>query len=75
MSHTIEQKWIEYWNDLHDLIKTLNNPKLINAEFEIISLENAQQLIQDGVYKGNNIKFEVVNFFGHQALMIQVIPQ
>jgi hypothetical protein len=71
MSHIIEQKWIEYWNDLHDLIKTLNNPKLINAEFEILSLENAQQLIQDEVYKGNDIEFEVVDYQGSKAIMIK----
>lgn len=75
MSYNIEQKWIEYWNDLHDLIHSLDNPKLINQSSEILSLENAQQLIQDEVYKGNTIKFEVVKFLGEQALMIQVISQ
>jgi hypothetical protein len=75
MSHIIEQKWADYWNDLHDLIHSLDNPKLINQSSEILSLENAQQLIQDEVYKGNDIEFEVVDYQGAKALVIKVIQK
>ncbi len=75
MSHQIEQKWIEYWNDLHDLIKTLNNPKLLNQNHEILSLENAQGLIQDEVYKGNSIQFEVIDSNELKSIMIHVVAK
>lgn len=58
MSHAIEQKWIEYWNELHDLLKTHNTEQLIDENNQTLSLESAQQLIQDEVYKGNDITFQ-----------------
>lgn len=59
MPHKIEQKWVDYWEELYELIKNSNEPKLVNQNHETISLEDAQQLIQDEVYKGNDIEFKV----------------
>lgn len=61
MTHQIEQKWIEYWNDLHELIEKSPNHKLINAQNQHITLAEAQGLIQDEVYKGKDIEFKTPN--------------
>ena len=73
MHSQTEETWIAYWNELYDLIKSIPSPTIFNQKDEILSLEQAQALIQDEVYKGNKIEFILSEYNEQPAIRIVVI--
>jgi len=58
---------VNLWDDLYTLLTELNQPKIVNELYEIISLEGAQGFIQDQVYQGNDIEFKTVFLKGKKS--------
>ncbi len=73
MGYQVEQKWIEYWNDLYDIMAKFDSPVLLDENFTKISLDDAQHKIQNDVYDGKSIEFSEVYYQGKKAIMIKKI--
>jgi hypothetical protein len=70
MCSKVEQKWVNYWSDLYALIDRLESPKILNVNYQLITVEEAQALIQDAVYGGNSVEFKIDFFLGEKAIII-----
>lgn len=70
MNYKIEQKWIDYWSNLYELIDTLKNPKILDENYQVITVEEAQALIQGTVYDGYSIEFKIEFYKGERAIVI-----
>lgn len=73
MGYQVEQKWIEYWNDLYDIMTKFGSPILLDENYSIISLDEAQLKIQNDVYDGKSIEFSEVYHKGKKVIMIKSI--
>lgn len=73
MSYLIEQKWIQYWSDLNELMDKLGHPTLVDENFIKINRDEAQARIQDGVYDGRDFDFLEVFFEGKKALQVKIV--
>lgn len=73
MSYPIEQKWINYWSDLNELVDKLGHPILVDENFVRINQDEAQARIQDGVYDGNDVEFLDVMFEGKKAVQVKIV--
>ena len=68
-----EELWVEGWEALYRLHD--NGRKiLINEQWQEISLEEAQGLIQDNAYQSRAWNFEEVFFHGRSAIRIIFSP-
>lgn len=75
MSQIIEQKWIQYWSDLNELMDKLGHPILIDENNTIINVDEAQAKIQDGVYDGRDVEFLEVTFNSKPAILVRSIER
>lgn len=75
MSQLIEQKWINYWSDLSELMDKLGHPILVDENNTIINLDEAQSKIQDGVYDGRDFEFLEIKFNGKPAILVRSIER
>ena len=68
-----EELWVEGWEALYRLH---NNGRkiLINEQWQEISLDEAQVLIQDNAYESRTWNFEKVFFRGASAIRITFSP-
>lgn len=71
MSEQIEQKWIEYWNVLYELMDTLGGaPVILDENLIPMNVDEAQTKIQNDVYEGKNIQFLEITYQDKKAIMI-----
>ena len=70
---SIEQKWIDYWSDLYELMDKLGHPILVDESNNIINIDEAQVKIQDGVYDGRSFEFLEVMYNGKPAILVRGI--
>jgi hypothetical protein len=66
----IEERWIRLWSEMCDARD--RNPHLIivDEDWQPISFEDCQGLVQDAVYDGHQPRFEATWFEGRQALQV-----
>lgn len=73
MSEKQEQKWIDAWNELYDLIQDNNEIKLLLPDWSVVSLDDMQGWLQESAYQNETFRFEWIWYKGQKAL--QVITQ
>ena len=72
MSYQVEQKWIEYWNVLYELMDTLgSDPVILDESMKRMNVDEAQTKIQNDVYEGKNILFLEITYQDKKAIMIK----
>lgn len=72
MSDQVEQKWIEYWNVLYELMDKLDgSPVILDENLIPMNVDEAQTKIQNDVYEGKSIQFLEVNYHDKKAIMIK----
>lgn len=75
MGHLVEQKWINYWSDLNELMDKLGQPILVDESNTIINIDEAQAKIQDGVYDGRDFEFLEINYCGQKAVQVKDVER
>ncbi len=73
MSEKQEQKWIDAWSELYDLIQDNNEIKLLLPDWSVVSLDDMQGWLQESAYQNKTFRFEWTWYKGQKAL--QVITQ
>ena len=69
MSVKEEERWINAWNELENLVKE-SSPTLLSENYENITIDQAKELIQRYAYQGYEVSFRKEWFLGEAALMI-----
>jgi hypothetical protein len=67
----IEQRWIEVWNDLYDLVSESDrwSVKCLLPDGNVVDLEECQGWLQDSTYKGWYVKVEAGWVLGKHGII------
>jgi hypothetical protein len=66
----IEMRWVALWNDLFEAIEGMPGMAILDEDWNPISLDGAQGLIQDAVYAGKHPALESTWFKGKRSVRI-----
>lgn len=69
----IEMAWVRGWDLLWEM--TRDRKPILNSDWQPISLEIAQGLIQDAAYSSSTWALESVYYRGRQAVQLLIRPR
>jgi len=68
----VEQRWIDIWNDLRDLDAT--GAAFVEGESLVrLSLEDAETIVQDTVYRGHDVRLEPTWHEGRRVIALKIV--
>ena len=65
----IEERWIDAWNALDEIIGDRWNVRCLLSEGQVVSVDECQGWLQDSVYDGWRVKVEPGWVFGKQGVI------
>lgn len=60
-NHEIEQRWVEAWNDIYDVVETLDDQDDVNCllpDGAIVNIDTCQEWLQNAAYQGYCLNVE-----------------
>jgi hypothetical protein len=84
-NHEIEQRWVEAWNNVFDIVKTLDHQDDVNCllpDGSIVDIDTCKEWLQNAAYQGYCLKIEAglvqgkmgVLAFGYVELIVRRTP-
>lgn len=65
-----EMLWIGSWNDLDEILTANNGLMLVAPDGSEMSLDDAQEMIQDHAYESQKVQFDRTYYRGKPALRL-----
>ena len=66
----IEGRWVHLWNELYDALSQDPQLSIVDEDWQSISFEDCQELLQQAVYQGRQPRFERTWYQGKQVLQV-----
>ena len=70
-----EEAWADAWNELYDLLENSPGAVVLLPGYCEVSLERAQEWIQNRAYESRRIAFRTCWFKGSKAICVEEVPK